>query len=167
MVHWTVTRFSELWCGSLNGDAVRCFNQLLKRGWVSICYRGPHKLSIVAGGSQITFGLILKIFLNLTKKDRGFSWLSKYLSWSFVLTQPCILNRVTKFLMQAIHAGAPPLFWSLSACLEKDLHIRICLIRHLKGMRKKWRFKAKWRITQTGESSITEARMLYHSNSYT
>jgi len=36
----------------------------------------------------------------------------------------------------------------------------MCLIRHLKGIIK------KWRITQTSENSIIEARILYHSNSY-
>jgi len=48
---------------------------------------------------------------------------------------------------------------------DKIKYSRICLIRHLKGIRKKWRIN--WRIMQTGENSITEARMLYHSNSYT
>ena len=38
---------------------------------------------------------------------------------------------------------------------------RICLIRHLKGIRK------KWRIMQTGENSIIEACILYHGNTYT
>ena len=38
---------------------------------------------------------------------------------------------------------------------------RLCLTRHLKGIRK------NWRIMQTGENSIIEARILYHSNSWT
>jgi len=38
---------------------------------------------------------------------------------------------------------------------------RICLIRHLQGIRK------KWRITQKGENFIIEDRIRYHSNSYT
>ena len=42
----------------------------------------------------------------------------------------------------------------------QTLYSRICLIRHLKGIRK------MWRITQTGENSIIEARIPYHSNSY-
>ena len=56
---------------------------------------------------------------------------------------------------------------NLRKCVERAytvkpqiIYSRICLIRHLKGIRK------KWRITQTGENSIIEARMLYHRNSY-
>jgi len=41
------------------------------------------------------------------------------------------------------------------------IYSRICLIRRLKGIRK------KWRIMQTGENSVIEACILYHSNSYT
>jgi len=41
------------------------------------------------------------------------------------------------------------------------MYSTISLIRHLKGIRK------KWRIMQTGENSIIEARILYHGNSYT
>ena len=45
--------------------------------------------------------------------------------------------------------------------VNKSIYSRICLIRHLKGIRK------KWRIRQTGENSIIEARILCHSNWYT
>ena len=44
---------------------------------------------------------------------------------------------------------------------HKEYYSRICLIGHLKGIKK------KWRIRQTGENSIIEARIFYQRNSYT
>jgi len=42
------------------------------RGGEPIYYHGPHKLWIVAGGSQILFDFILKFYVYLLVKDKGF-----------------------------------------------------------------------------------------------
>jgi len=49
----------------------------------------------------------------------------------------------------------------VASSLTLSKYSRNCLIRHLKGIRKKWQFM------QTGKNSIIEARILYHCNSYT
>jgi len=63
---------------------------LSNRGGEPIYYHGPHKLWIIAGGPQITIDFILKFYLYLITRYRGFIWqtvlgieasgLSKYLS---------------------------------------------------------------------------------------
>ena len=69
---------------------------------------------------------ILKFYLCLTMRDGGFLLrltVSTWLSWSFVLTWFCTLNRVTKMIMRAmsnIHGGrrfpTPLLTWYQMWC---------------------------------------------------
>jgi len=80
------------------------------RGGEPIYYQGPHKLWIIAGGPEITIGFILKFYLYLTMRDRGFlrHAICTCLLLSFVLTPFCTLNQLMKILMRAIsnvHAG--------------------------------------------------------------
>ena len=77
----------------------------VEKGWKPICYHGPHKLWIIAGGPQWTTDCILTFYLYLTMRDGGFllhPTFSTCLSWSFILTWLCTLNCVKKILMRAI-----------------------------------------------------------------
>jgi len=47
---------------------------ILHQCWEPICYPGPHKLWIIAVRPKITINFILKFYLYLHTRDRGFLW---------------------------------------------------------------------------------------------
>jgi len=59
-------------------------------------------------------------------------------------------------------------WWSVeqSVVPNRNYYSRICLMRHLKRIRKKWRIRRTDELCKQVKT-IIEARILYHSNSYT
>jgi len=57
---------------SLGNPTIENLSNSLDQGWGTIYHHGPHELWIITGGPQIIIYFILKFYLYLNTRDRGF-----------------------------------------------------------------------------------------------